>query len=132
MWTKFSWKVTSGQIIEEKGYDTNAFLWENFVIYFYLSFGTNFDASYLIKTKIKLKEPLRRERIILIVDKESECNSYKGIELVTVSCKTFFYCPYPPNHKIVLRICFMSCMSSLIWSANYCLSIDTEFSITSN
>jgi hypothetical protein len=26
----------------------------------------------------------------------------------------------------------MSCMSSLIWSANYCLSIDTEFSITSN
>jgi hypothetical protein len=34
----FSLKVTSGQITEEKSYATNAFLWQNFVIYFSLSF----------------------------------------------------------------------------------------------
>jgi hypothetical protein len=37
-WTKFSRKVTSGQITEERGYATSAFQWQNFVIYFSRSF----------------------------------------------------------------------------------------------
>ncbi len=48
-WTKFFRKVTSGRITEVKIYATNAFLRQNFIIYFCRSFWTKNFFGYFIK-----------------------------------------------------------------------------------
>jgi hypothetical protein len=50
---KFSLKVTSGRITEEKSYATNAFEWKNLFIYFCRPFRTSIHLLLVLNKIVK-------------------------------------------------------------------------------